>query len=127
MTGRKYIGRKIAPKRITRPARYRKYMKSRAWFDRRERWFEDEQQQRAVVVCAVGGSRWTLADDLHHVTYERLGQENHDDLVALCRFHHEQLHQIWDASRAWRRLPRDTAAHGIIALLRTTSARCPDR
>src|SRR5690625_3077347 len=127
MIGRKYIGRKLTPKRITGRARYRKHIQSRAWFDRRERWFEESQQIGGIVVCAVGGGRWTLKDDLHHVTYDRLGQEDHDDLVALCRFHHEQLHQIWDASRAWRRLPRGTATKGIIAPLKQSSPRCPDR
>jgi hypothetical protein len=30
--------------------------------------------------------------DLHHKSYARLGEERLDDLVPLCRTHHDQLH-----------------------------------
>lgn len=30
---------------------------------------------------------------LHHVSYERLGNETDDDLMWLCRGHHDEMHQ----------------------------------
>jgi len=69
-------------------------------------------------VCAACGTPWTLRDDLHHATYERLGAEAHDDLVPMCRACHEALHFILERSRSWLALPRPVATWGIIARLR---------
>jgi hypothetical protein len=50
---------------------------------------------QACVVCADPNV------DLHHRTYARLGEEHLTDLVALCRLHHDQLHDegldLWHA------------------------------
>ena len=32
--------------------------------------------------------------DIHHLTYERLGDEKLDDLIGLCRFHHKYRHGL---------------------------------
>jgi hypothetical protein len=40
--------------------------------------------------CAVC---WDPHVDLHHKTYRRLGEELLDDLVPLCRDHHDELHE----------------------------------
>ncbi len=40
---------------------------------------------------------WVCADsqalEVHHLTYERLEEENANDLVVLCRRHHRQVHE----------------------------------
>lgn len=93
-------------------------MSSRAWFARRARWF-DRAVARGPVVCAVCGAPWAPEDgDLHHATYDRLGHEADEDLVPLCRADHEALHTLWDASPAWRRIPRAAATAGMITALR---------
>jgi len=104
--------------RFEHRARYRAYMASPAWWDRRRAWYLEELGRSGRVECAVCACEWTLVDDLHHVTYERLGEESHEDLMALCREHHELLHVAWDASRAWRKMPRPAATTGIVAALR---------
>lgn len=56
------------------------------------------------VRCAVCGSQeW---DDLHHLSYAHLGQERHEDMVALCRPHHDEIHQAYEAGR-WRGVSYD--------------------
>lgn len=99
---------------------YAAYMDSPEWFERRERWYTDYFALAGTPpVCAVCGRAWLLEDgDLHHRSYERLGHEHHHDLLPLCRAHHSQLHALWDACPAWRRLGHTQATTGIIAALR---------
>jgi hypothetical protein len=67
----------------------------------------------------VCGRVWTLDDDLHHASYDNLGNERDEDLIPMDRDCHEDLHQILANSRAWRAMPRPAATAGIIATLRT--------
>ena len=60
---------------------------------------------------------WTLRDDLHHLSYDRLGNERHEDLLPLCRTCHRALHRILDTSPHWRAMPRSTASLAIIERL----------
>lgn len=80
------------------------YMSSSAWWNRRKKWFIDEQARTGhPVVCA--GCSEALSErscDMHHTTYARLGAEAHDDLIALCRACHEALHVRLDHSRQLR-------------------------
>src|SRR5688500_7171307 len=41
-------------------------------------------------VC--GCTAWRRPVDAHHLTYQRVGHEWPDDLVALCSTHHELIH-----------------------------------
>ncbi|GAA1761681.1 hypothetical protein GCM10009795_005170 [Nocardioides hankookensis] len=108
-----------------RKAAYDAYKRSPQWFARRQRWAEEWRRRAnalwdgAAPQCAVCGRLWTLRDaDLHHVTYDRLGAERFDDLVPLCRPHHEALHHIYDSVPVWRTLGRSKATFGIIAALK---------
>jgi 5-methylcytosine-specific restriction endonuclease McrA len=47
---------------------------------------------RANYRCEECGSPWGL--QVHHKTYERLGNETLDDLVCLCRDCHRKKHDI---------------------------------
>ena len=92
-------------------------MRSAAWAATRRVWLATEQERTGhPVVCAVCGANTEL--ELHHLDYDRLGREHHEDLVPLCAGHHEHLHNVLDASREWRRLPRRAASAGIIASMR---------
>lgn len=110
--------------RAIRREGYEAYKRSPRWLARRRLWAEEWSRRAATSrggaapQCLVCGRLWTLRDgDLHHVTYERLGAETFEDLVALCRPHHEALHQLFDASAEWRRLGRLQATYGIIGVL----------
>ena len=71
----------VGQQRARRRRQYAEYMASAAWHIRRRRWVEEEEQRTgAPVGCAVCGSEdW---DDLHHLTYDRMGQERHGDMAA---------------------------------------------
>jgi len=51
-----------------------------------------------------------------------VGEEQFTDLLPLCRPDHAHLHEVWDASPAWRQLGRAAASVGIIAALRRVRA-----
>lgn len=92
--------------------KYATYMASTEWRSRRDRWHADELNHTAAVevLCRGCGRVWVLTrDDLHHVDYSRLGDEQHEDLWALCRSCHDRLHELIESSRSWRRLPRRLA------------------
>lgn len=93
-------------------ARYAAYMKSPAWFHRRERWAAEELHHLETegIACRGCGSTWSLSTgDLHHIDYARLEDEAHDDLWAMCRTCHYGLHELIESSKSWRKLPRRQA------------------
>lgn len=56
--------------------------------------------------------------EVHHQTYERLGQERDDDLVALCWSCHDEItDRMWELKQQYRagRLTRQEASHGNAA------------
>lgn len=66
---------------------YRLYLRSNAWRSRR----------RAVIARAGGacedcGRSFLVVLDAHHLTYERIGDEDLEDLKALCRPCHDEAH-----------------------------------
>lgn len=114
--------RPLAPRarRSARRAAYRRryagHIESPRWRQRRIDWLAAERRRLgADPTCAACGRRWTLRDDLHHATYERLGTERHADLVPTCRPCHEVLHAILERSSAWMAMPRPLATAGILA------------
>jgi hypothetical protein len=113
-------GSRWSTRRLARRCRYAAYIDSRKWLDRRERWHADHLRLTgAEPVCVVCGQPWRLrADDLHHASYTRLGDEAHRDLIPMCRADHQALHELWDTNPAWRRLGRERATAGIVAALR---------
>lgn len=66
---------------------YSNYMRSAEWFHKRMM-----VMALAEGVCEV---KWcfNLAQDVHHLTYDRLGCERMEDLKAVCRWHHQVLHR----------------------------------
>ena len=81
------------------------YMRSAAWFRRRKQWFIDEEERcgRQVECPGCGRPLWPSSSDMHHATYERMGHEDHEDLLAMCRDCHELLHRHLDVSPRLRR------------------------
>ena len=70
-------------------ASYSDYLKSATWRDVKQRYRESDLSQ----ICMCGETKV----DLHHTTYERVGREELEDFVPLCRLCHEQAH-ILEAS-----------------------------
>lgn len=68
-----------------RPVNYAEYLKSDAWQTRRA-----AALRRAEHRCQVCGAAERL--EVHHRSYERLGNERPADLVVLCRKCHQVFH-----------------------------------
>lgn len=71
-------------------ATYGIYLRSQAWKEFKHRYRLSDRPQHCLV-CE--GKRYQL----HHVTYDRVGQELLDDVMPLCRKHHETLHGLLSA------------------------------
>lgn len=70
------------------------YISSPEWkAKKREFWSSDRPN-----LCYVCGTSHNL--ELHHLTYERFGQELLEDLVPLCRTHHQEVTDLWEAEKA---------------------------
>jgi len=66
--------------------RYDAYIKSPEWKRRRQHAIE-----LAGYCCeACGATAWDTRLEVHHLTYERLGDEADKDLVAMCPKCHEK-------------------------------------
>lgn len=63
---------------------YTKYINSEAWREKRK-----DRLQIDGNKCRTCLSKERL--EVHHVTYERFGNENLDDLITLCRDCHEAI------------------------------------
>lgn len=72
---------------------YNTYLASQEW-----RWKREEVLARAGGLCEVEGCR-SKAEQVHHTTYERVGNEALEDLLALCSSCHEQWHALLDERR----------------------------
>ena len=72
---------------LKRPQAYYEYIDSAEWQRVRER--RIELGKRHCAVC-------TTCDGLqvHHLTYERFGHENMNDLLPLCAFHHDVVEEL---------------------------------
>lgn len=70
---------------------YREYLKSDHWRGVKDHYRQTRMPQTCVV-CRDPNI------DLHHRSYKRLGVERMDDLVPLCRDHHEAAHATADAN-----------------------------
>lgn len=103
----------VGRQRAAHRARYARYMASGRWFARRDRWVAEETDTAGAVVCAVCGDPW---DDLHHMTYARMGSERHDDLVPLCREHHDALHRAYEAGK-WRGMQYEGVMRRLLEMM----------
>ena len=63
---------------------YQEYLYSEEWRERR-----NAVMERDGWKCVVCGEE---AQDVHHLTYERIFKEKLEDLIAVCRSCHSQLH-----------------------------------
>lgn len=87
----------------TVPKKYVDYIKSRHWYNRRNRYWQTHT--RACAACGT-----TQRIDLHHMVYEKYGEEPDANLIGLCRTHHEGYHT---ANGVQRNMIRKTTAYVI--------------
>ena len=73
-------------KRVNRTAYREQYLNSMLWKIKRHQAIE-----RAGARCEICDCSYYL--DVHHRTYENLGDEKPDDLMVLCRDCHTELHE----------------------------------
>ncbi|MDQ0615318.1 5-methylcytosine-specific restriction protein A [Microbacterium sp. W4I4] len=102
------------------------FLRSPAWFARRNRWFRDHTATGALPCAACGVVTVKDELELHHRDYEgvRITQgvwqawEDDDDLVALHPHCHELLHRLIDRDvvLARHRTRRDASDHALRAL-----------
>lgn len=93
---RNYRGKKKKDRHYEVPA-YKSYMNSAMWRLKRE-----EVLRRAEYSCEMCGvnEQWGL--HVHHLTYERFGNEKLEDLRVLCPECHRQAHFSGKRDKLWR-------------------------
>lgn len=104
---------------------YDTYIASDLWRARRAAWagWAEGQLASEPIRCLVCRQPWRLhRDDLHHCDYDRLGHEADEDLWPLCRRCHTELHDLLQAFRGYRRMPKRQANHLALAALQRTRA-----
>lgn len=70
---------------------YADYIKSKAWQKKRGKViFRDAGQCKAIKGDKLCGSHQNL--EVHHLTYERFGNELLSDLVTVCEDCHKAIH-----------------------------------
>lgn len=94
-----------AEKRTLRPKNYFAYIKSSQWRQRTRAYYA--LHGNACAVCAD-----TKTVQLHHKTYERLGEEMDADLIPLCDAHHKAFHSTIGGSKKNMVLETDAFVQG---------------
>lgn len=72
---------------ILKDMEYPEYLKTRHWNAVKERCFREHGCR--CFVCGI-----TKGIEVHHVEYDRIGEELPEDVVPLCRAHHQLQHDI---------------------------------
>lgn len=103
------------------------YLRSPAWFARRDRWFTTHTTEHGTAHCAACGGPGTSRDfELHHLAYTGMtiragvwiAGEADDDLIPLHSYCHELLHRLIDRDPilARHRDRRTATTHALRAL-----------
>lgn len=102
------------------------FLRSTAWFARRERWFRKQEDLGRAIACAACGRSATKDQlELHHLDYAGVhfvdggwrAFERHDDLVPMHPYCHDLLHRLIDRDVVLSRL-RTRRAASMLALER---------
>lgn len=80
---------------------YNEYIKSNEWKEKKRTRLEKDN-----YVCQ-DCKKSSIALDVHHITYDRLGNEDIFDIVSLCRHCHESLHRRNGDSAALNKLDNE--------------------
>ena len=66
----------------------REYLRSDKWKEKRIPILERDNYS-----CRVCGTKDRI--EVHHISYKYLGDEPIEDLICLCRTHHQEVHDIY--------------------------------
>lgn len=96
------------------------YLKSAAWWARRRRFLKG----RPEIRCECLGEQLTeRTAQVHHVAYDGVTEredgswqadEADEDLMVLCAWCHERVHQLMDRDRGWSGTSRRAATTAIV-------------
>ena len=77
---------------MVRRCKYEGYLRSKAWYQKRKaKLFNADYTCEKCGYCSYKATV-EIPLDVHHKTYERLGNEDIDDLMVLCRNCHDRIH-----------------------------------
>lgn len=77
---------------------YKKYMHSEEWRKKAAQRIEIDGHK--CVMCDRPESRCRKGLAVHHITYQRLGNENvYTDIVSLCDSCHQKIHRYYNRIR----------------------------
>lgn len=107
------------------------FLRSRAWFARRDAWFAHAAMRTPSLACAACGIQASKRDlELHHLDYAGVQQledgrwvarESDDDLMPLHPYCHELLHRLIDRDAVLsRHRTRRVASELALGALRRT-------
>lgn len=111
------------------------YLRSRAWFARRHRWFARQRDLGIPLTCAGCGQPAGMSElELHHLDYRGVvctkgafrALEAHEDLTPMHPYCHELLHRLIDrdavlAQNRSRRTANDQALERLRRKLQPTT------
>ena len=101
---------------------YRAYLDSQLWRDAHQRFRASANDQCCCYVCGAD------SQEMHHVTYARLGDEPPEDLIALCRLHHAGVsHDVHDHRRPLISAHREARRLWLETWLRPLGAEMAER
>lgn len=73
---------------------YAQYLRTPSFDAFRKKWRYSGLASDGCYVC-----RWPRVQ-MHHLTYERLGRESLEDVIALCDHHHKEVHVYLSLERS---------------------------
>lgn len=102
----------------------REFLRSPAWFARRDRWFTEHTRRGIPLACAGCDRPASKAElELHHLDYRGVtltagvwrAAEPHGDLIPLHPYCHDLLHRLIDRDPvlARHRTRRDATQHAL--------------
>lgn len=74
------------------PKQYKVYIKSKWWTRRKNQYYRQNRK-----ICAACSSKFYVS--LHHMIYGDYGNELDENLVALCKWCHEEFHSIYGVKK----------------------------
>ncbi|GAA3776117.1 hypothetical protein GCM10022240_29540 [Microbacterium kribbense] len=109
------------------------FLRSGAWFARRDAWFAEQRAQGVALTCAACARTATARElELHHLDYTGItlvagtwrALERHDDLVPMHPYCHDLLHRLIDRDvvLAHNRTRRAASLYALAQLQRTLIA-----
>ena len=89
---------------------YQNYLKSSHWKNLKKEYKKSKLYTRKCWCC---NKRIKKSRNFHHRTYKRLGYENLTDIIPVCHYCHNEIHELVNK---YSDLPMDYADASLVAL-----------